>query len=351
MKIRIKLTTLFLTAFTVALFASVGVMRAYAKPPLRLELISVKKVWDKAPHNAFTDLIRYKGKWFLTFREAASHRYKTPTGNIRVLTSKDGEKWESASLIEYGTDNDDLRDSKLSITPEGRLLLLCALSPKGNHKTIQSFAYLSDDGKTWEGPHEIGEPNWWIWRLAWSPDGMAYGVGYNCELKKNQKRITRLYRSKDGLRYETILPQFTPQDSASEAGLLFRKDGSAVVLVRRDPGGAVVGRAKSGDYRKWTFQELKQRIGGPQIIETPDARHILVVGRLYNGKRRTSVGLLDPEAGTFTELLKLPATENSGGDTSYPGMVFHDGLLWISYYSYHAGKTRIYLAKVKVHNK
>jgi hypothetical protein len=50
------------------------------------------------------------------------------------------------------------------------------------------------------------------------------------------------------------------------------------------------------------------------------------------------------EAGRLTEFLKLP----SGGDTSYAGLVWHEDLLWVSYYSSHEGKTAIYLAKVKV---
>ena len=48
--------------------------------------------------------------------------------------------------------------------------------------------------------------------------------------------------------------------------------------------------------------------------------------------------------GDYEPALTLP----SGGDTSYPGLVWHDGLLWVSYYSSHEGKSAIYLAKVKV---
>ena len=44
------------------------------------------------------------------------------------------------------------------------------------------------------------------------------------------------------------------------------------------------------------------------------------------------------------EVLELP----SGGDTSYAGMVLKDGILWVSYYSSHEGKTSIYLAKVGI---
>jgi len=49
------------------------------------------------------------------------------------------------------------------------------------------------------------------------------------------------------------------------------------------------------------------------------------------------------DKGTLTETLKLP----SAGDTSYAGLVWHDDLLWISYYSSHEERTSIYLARVR----
>jgi len=53
---------------------------------------------------------------------------------------------------------------------------------------------------------------------------------------------------------------------------------------------------------------------------------------------------LGPQKGTLTEFLILP----SGGDTSYPGLVWHEDQLWVSYYSSHEEKTAIYLARGKV---
>ena len=53
-----------------------------------------------------------------------------------------------------------------------------------------------------------------------------------------------------------------------------------------------------------------------------------------------------PGRGLMKECLKLP----SGGDTSYAGMVVHEGCLWISYYSSHEEKTAIYLARVLIVN-
>src|SRR5438105_4853006 len=62
-----------------------------------VKLVKVKKIWDRAPHNAFTDLVRFRDQWFCVFREGKKH--VSPDGALRVITSKDGETWESAALI------------------------------------------------------------------------------------------------------------------------------------------------------------------------------------------------------------------------------------------------------------
>jgi hypothetical protein len=130
----------------------------------------------------------------------------------------------------------------------------------------------------------------------------------------------------------------------NETSLLFLPDQSCLCLLRRDgqPGTGKLGAAKP-PYTNWTWKDLGLRIGGPHMIRLPDGR-IVAAGRLYDGAVRTSLLWLDPSAGKLTEFLKLP----SGGDTSYPGLVWHDGLLWVSYYSSHEGKTCIYLAKVRL---
>lgn len=61
------------------------------------ELISVRKIWDGAPHNAFTDLARFRGRWYCAFREAAAH--VSNDGALRILGSRDGETWTSAALL------------------------------------------------------------------------------------------------------------------------------------------------------------------------------------------------------------------------------------------------------------
>ena len=62
-----------------------------------VEVVSVAKIWDRGNHNAFTDLIRWRGKWYCTFREAAAH--VGGDGVLRVLESPDGQAWESVAGI------------------------------------------------------------------------------------------------------------------------------------------------------------------------------------------------------------------------------------------------------------
>src|SRR5256886_17294950 len=83
------------------------------------ELVEVRKIWDRAPHNAFTDLVRFNGEWFCVFREGTAH--VSPDGALRVITSKDGKDWASSALVTRS--DSDLRDAKLTITPDNRLML------------------------------------------------------------------------------------------------------------------------------------------------------------------------------------------------------------------------------------
>src|SRR5262245_27470150 len=82
--------------------------------PLTAEIVSVQKIWDRAPHNAFTDLIRFRNRWYCVFREGAGHA--EGEGKLRVLMSNDGERWVSAALLEEP--GRDLRDAKFAITPD-----------------------------------------------------------------------------------------------------------------------------------------------------------------------------------------------------------------------------------------
>ena len=168
-------------------------------------------------------------------------------------------------------------------------------------------------------------------------------MGYRTDRDRTQ-RILRFYKSSDGLAYKSLIDEVNVDHGVGEDRILFLSDGSALCLLRHETGSknGFLGKSRP-PFTQWQWQELSQRIGGPNMIQLPDGR-IIAATRLYSPRTRTSLSWIDPEAGTMTECLELP----SGGDTSYAGLVLHDGLLWISYYSSHEGKTCIYLAKVKL---
>ena len=271
-----------------------------------------------------------------------------PGGSLRIIKSVDGINWESAAVL-VGKQNEDLRDGKLSITPDGQLMLIAAAANQESNRERQSFVWFSEDGTTWSAPTAIGEKNRWMWTAAWHGDHV-YGIGYGpSNAPRGEPRTARLYRSEDGKHFKTIVSSLTDGSGIEDAGetaLLFRSDGTAMAFVRRDKEdlSALVGTS-SGDFTKWTWNRAGFRIGGPELYELPDKR-IVAAGRRHGERdeRRTSLHWVDPTNGTLTEFLVLP----SGGDTSYTGMVWHDDRLWVSYYSSHEGRTSIYVSQVAI---
>jgi hypothetical protein len=298
--------------------------------------VEVRKIWDRAAHNAFTDLVRHDDAWYCAFREGKAH--VSNDGKIRVIRSEDGEKWESAGLLESA--DYDLRDAGISTMPDGRLMLLGGATvigpPRGGTGTFVSF---SDDGKEWTTPRIVLEPGRWLWKTTWH-DGKAYGVAY----ATGGAGPCSLMVSEDGVDFREHVSPLVDDGWPTEARVRFDEAGEAYCLQRRDksPNSALLGRA-SPPYDRWKWSDLGAYFGGPNFIRTPHGEWI-GVGRLLDGGARTSVVWLDPDHGAMTELARLP----SGGDTSYPGLVWHDDMLWVSYYSSHEARTSIYLAKVKI---
>ena len=306
-----------------------------------LELLSTQMIWDKGDHNAFTDLIRYKGRWICTFRESEAH--VGGDGKLRVLESKDGEKWNSAALIaEAGT---DLRDPKLSIARDGRLMIVAGGSIYGGTKSLkqrQPRVMFSTDAKRWTSPRRILSEGEWLWRVTWR-SGRAYGVSYSTPADK-QDWIVTLFESPDGVSW-TKLTQLDVPGKPNETTVRFLKNGDMMALVRCEAPEnlARIGLSKA-PYKHWTWTSANHAIGGPNFIQLPSGL-LVASGRDYRAKPiySTGAGFLSAAEG-YRPALRLP----SGGDTSYAGMVWRNGLLWMSYYSSHEGKGKIYLAKVKV---
>src|ERR1017187_5695591 len=115
-----------------------------ATPPA--SIVEVSKIWSEAPHNAFTDLLFFRKSWYCVFREGKDHI--SFDGVIRVLASPDGADWHS--VAEISMPGADLRDPKITVTPDQKLMLVA-----GNRVSAdmgRTLAWFSFDGSNWGAP-------------------------------------------------------------------------------------------------------------------------------------------------------------------------------------------------------
>ncbi|MCU0500617.1 MAG: hypothetical protein MUC51_02415, partial [Anaerolineae bacterium] len=57
-------------------------------------LSSVRRVFNDGNHNAFTDLCRFRGHLYLTFRNCPDGHMLFTSSRIIVMRSEDGRDWE-----------------------------------------------------------------------------------------------------------------------------------------------------------------------------------------------------------------------------------------------------------------
>ncbi len=307
-------------------------------------LNDVKMIYAKGAHNAFTDLIYFKGQRYCAFRTAQTHN--SADGTIVVLTLDDiGMASHETQLFIKGA---DLRDPKLSVTPSQQLLLLAYgryVDHNGKHQFSQPVIWHCDDGASWSGPTSVGDKHWWLWRLRWY-EGIAYGLAYH---KASQS--LRLYAGTLETGFGVKSPQALSLDQhgwgyPNEHDLCFDNE-RAYALVRRDADSctALLGSAKP-PYDDWHWHDTGIYVGAPCMIRL-DSDTSIVAGRSWQQDQpKTSIWTVDLRQGALTQRLTLP----SGGDNSYPGMILdtQKGELLLSYYSSHEkdGKSRIYLATI-----
>ncbi len=278
-------------------------------------------------------------------------------GKSRVIVSDDGEHWESVALIEE--EGVDLRDPKLSITPDDRLMVVMGGSTYKNRQLVSRLsrvAFLEDDqtNVTTSIPvvidPKIATNNDWLWRVIWR-QGVGYGCVYQAFYKPGTKKgasntegrpwAIHLVKTTDGVNYE-LVASFDHEGVPGESTPLFLDDGTMTLIMRN---GKITNLGTSeAPFSEWKWRKFELTLGGPNLIQLPDKTIVLGTRAMEDPKgkvRYTILGTLTAD-GNFTRRVTLP----SGGDTSYPGMLLQDGELWVSYYSSHEGRTSVYLAKV-----
>ncbi|MBB65284.1 MAG: hypothetical protein CMO81_09495 [Waddliaceae bacterium] len=322
-----------------------------------MRIISHQRIWDHAGHNAFVDLLFNDPEWLCVFRESNSHM-KHKDGVIRILASYDTKHWHSiGKLVQKGL---DLRDPKISRCPDGRLMLLYGACRYwwGKCRSRRSYVCFSDDGRKWTKPKAILDQWDWLWKVTWY-EGKAYGFSYG-QSDKNDRFSSwhlTLWCSENGLQWNKI-QTFPIHGNPNETAIQFLPDGRMLALVRRDglvgdgawllkDNEAWIGVSKP-PYIEWKWRNSGMYFGGPDLVLDP-SRQLWACGRkLYKRRSDKKWAAKTVIARMGLTYLKPVLTLPSGGDTSYPGMIYRDSKLWIAYYSSHEGKSLIYFAIVEI---
>ena len=327
-------------------------------PSIRVDRVT--KVFDDGNHNAFTDLCRFAGRYYLTFRSCPDGHMLFESSRVVVQSSADTEVW--TPVFDFAVPGRDVRDphflvfqDRLFVYP-GTWLVGEEAPSRGDPNDMKGYAAWTANGSEWQGPQAMaGTEGHYVWRAASFGDS-AYlcgrrrrGLAPTVTPEDREAGIeAALMRSDDGLSWESV--GLFRESYGNETAFLFEQDG-AIVAIHRGRGSvpAEVCRAES-PYRVWTRRGLGLNVGGPMLARWEG--RLLVGGRNYADPKnpKTSLWWLDDDD-TLVEALSLP----SGGDTSYPGFIdLGDGRAIVSYYSSHEGSgmslapSAIYLARISL---
>lgn len=319
---------------------------ATSETPEQKVVISVERIWDRADHSAFTDLAAFQGRYYCAFREASGH-IPGLNGLIRVIESDDAQNWRSVALLDEP--QVDLRDPKLSVTPDQRLCVNFGGSyyhGKTRLKMESRVSFSDHDGHHFTPPQPIPMPQGihtdmdWLWRVTWH-EGAAWAAVQ--QVPAGQPRSLQLVRSRDAAQWEAVHTMQVPHPS--ETTLRFLHDGRMMALIRRSGPSPSVGwlGISSPPFTEWEYRELDRPLGGPNVVQLPGGRWLAAT---RGAGEKMLLALLDVDRAKVTPVIELP----SGGDCSYAGLVIEPdkGRVLVSYYSSHEAKTAIYLATLRL---
>jgi len=322
-----------------------------------VKVTDVRRVFHNGEHNAFTDLIHWKDKYWLTFRSCPDGHMVFPTSRVIVLSSPDTKEWTEE--YSFSVPKRDVRDPHF-LKFKGKLFIYTGTWYSGDGELPRDqydlnkhlgYAVWSEDGKTWNGPFQLeGTYGHYIWKAA-THDGKAYLCGrrkkaYSSGAGETKIVESAMLESDDGLvwKFRSMFQEYRGDETA----FLFEKDGS-LLAVSRTSGGEPAQLVRSKPpFSEWTRKDFPFYIGGPHLAKWGE--HYLVGGR-RNTKDGAKTGLYWLVGDELKSFAILP----SGGDNSYPGFVALDDKHGIvSWYSSHEkdseGKTitAIYMADLEI---
>lgn len=331
----------------------------FAADPPRVEVTAVRRAFHNGDHNAFTDLVRFRDRLYLTFRTCPDGHGVFPTSSIFILTSQDGDEWRP--VHQFSVARRDTRDPHFLVFQDKLFVYTgawyCGEGPPARRDLNEHLGYAawSSDGADWNGPVMLeGTYGHYIWRAA-AHDGRVYLCG------RRKREFVHLPSAEDDPVIESAMLESDDglvfryrgrfqEEFGDETAFLFLENGELLAVARSGGGRNAQLIRSAPPFTEFERSDLDRYIGGP-LLKTW-AGHFLVGGRKTIGAAQTALyWLVD---GDLVEFAELP----SGGDNSYPGFVTLDAdRALVSYYSSHerdesgAAVTAIYLAELRLRRR
>lgn len=320
----------------------------------KVTVTNLRRVFHNGEHNAFTDLAKFKGTYYLTFRSCPDGHMVHPTSSIIVLASDDAKEWRPAHRFSVPLRH--TRDPHFLVFRD-KLFIYTGTWYSGPTALAREeydlnkhlgYAAWTEDGAQWHSPIMLdGTFGHYIWRAAACGD-KAYlcgrrNIGFAVSTRGEGRKVESvMLESDDGLiwRKRSLFQEI----AGDETAFLFEPDGSLLGIGRRGSANAQLLRSKP-PYTDWVRKDLERYIGGPLVAKW--GNHHVVGGRKQMKGAGPKMSLCWLAGDPLHEFAELP----SGGDCSYPGFLeLAPNRALVSYYSSHekdaAGKTitAIYMA-------
>ena len=328
------------------------VVSASADASERTRWVSVQEIYAKGKHNAWPDMCRWRGKYYVVFPgHGAGH---AELHRVVLLCSEDGQHWETvmnSPPAEWRLEDDETwpAETLFFLPTDERLYILYWAAAKGNTDVSEDqkkqlkqewmelggnenswqnwlirhdISYrtrvrYTEDGQTWSEPEELLEPGWWLWRPQ-THQGKHYMVGFSGQAQHWQMtpelkemipvadeipfgpkrgprielfRAASLLVSDNGTDWTTLSSIGNNDDG--ESGIYFGPQGRALVVSRNGAGGkhaiAYVGEAP---YQQWRKIQLNAAIHQAAVIYHKER---WIVGGRYLDEKTYEPNRFDPE--------------------------------------------------------
>lgn len=297
-------------------------------------------------HNSNTDLIHWRGYFYLVHAVSAFH-FASAGCQLVLRRSIDAHTWETLAFFKLP--DQDIRDPKLAVIKDQLFLYALVNNSFDPEPYTTVYTFSQDEGKSWSPPARLEHEGWLLWKPK-TPDGLTwYAAAYWHEHGKSA-----LFSTTDGIHWKIVSTIYDQGNRNDETDIEFLPDGGMLAVARLEgdfkagsysmffghpSGGTLIARRRAGhaDFETTAISPVT-RLDGLALFS--HAGRVFAFGRFQPrlvqpftrqgsifARKRTAI--FEVKDNRLVWLSDIP----SSGDTAYVGVVLHADYLYLSYYT------------------